>query len=119
MSRKGRASGYIIFASEYRKEATLKNPDLSFGEISRFVGEKVTKRAGCRVWLWSDHVRLKFSAHFFPWNDAWEVSPAALLPFNPSAARVPACRSSSLQEGMVLVQLCLFCGFNLPLSPTD
>ena len=40
-TRKGRASGYIIFASEFRKEATQKNPDLSFGEISRFVGEKV------------------------------------------------------------------------------
>ncbi len=47
MSRKGRASGYIIFASEYRKEATQKNPELTFGEISRFVGEKVKKIYNC------------------------------------------------------------------------
>lgn len=39
-AKKGRASGYIMFAAEYRKDITNKNKELSFGEISRIVGQK-------------------------------------------------------------------------------
>ena len=39
--KKGKASGYILFAAEFRKEIMNENQHLGFGEISKLVGSRV------------------------------------------------------------------------------
>ena len=49
LQKKGKASGYIMFAAEYRKDIMNQHKDLSFGEISKIVGQKVRKQYSLTV----------------------------------------------------------------------
>lgn len=39
-AKKGNVSGYIMFAAEFRKDVARSHKDLSFGEVSKIVGQK-------------------------------------------------------------------------------
>lgn len=41
---KRQISGYIVYSGEIRKSIQQENPECSFGEISRIVGNKVIGR---------------------------------------------------------------------------
>lgn len=56
-------SGYLVFSAESRKQVQEENPDLTFGDISKVVGQKV-----CVILLEFCAILLEFPLTSYHWS---------------------------------------------------